>query len=102
MIKLIQDIPSANNGEQHTDNDNNNITKYLQLNKTRILDLSEKNYENLVEALANNGIDTAATSPTPTSLPLSSSMFPSSSNQRDICRIEDSKTYHNSKGDIVE
>ncbi len=37
--------------------DNNiNITKYLEFNKDRILDLAEKNYENLVEALTNDAI----------------------------------------------
>ena len=55
MLKLIQRI-SANDDEQHKDN--NNITKYLELNKDRILNLVEKNYKNLVEALTNNVIDT--------------------------------------------
>ena len=58
MVKLIQNIPSANDGGQHKDN--NNITKYLELNKDRILNLGEKNYENLVEALTKNAIDNAA------------------------------------------
>ncbi len=59
MFKLIQNAPRANDGEQYKDN-NNNITKYLELNKDRILNLGEKNYENLVEAFTNNAIDTAA------------------------------------------
>jgi hypothetical protein len=32
LVKLIQNIPNANDGEQHKD-DNNNITKYLESNK---------------------------------------------------------------------
>ena len=58
MVKLIQNIPSANDGGQHKDN--NNITKYLELNKDRILNLGEKNYENLVEALTNDAVNAAA------------------------------------------
>jgi hypothetical protein len=60
MVKLIQNMPSANDSEQYKGN-NNNITKYLELNKDRILNLAEKNYENLVQALTNNAIYTAAT-----------------------------------------
>ena len=63
MVKLIQNMPSANDGEQYKDNDNN-ITKYLEVNKDRILNLGEKNYENLLEALANNAIDTTSSNPT--------------------------------------
>jgi hypothetical protein len=59
MVKLIQNIPSANDVEQHKDN-NNSITKYLESNKDKILDLAKKNYENLVEALTNNAIATAS------------------------------------------
>jgi hypothetical protein len=45
--------------EQHKDNnDNNNIINYLEFNTDSILDLSEKNYEHLVELLTNNAIDT--------------------------------------------
>ncbi len=81
MVKLIQNMPSANDGEQYKDN-NNNITKYLELNKDRILNLGEKNYENLVEELTNSAIDTAATSSnSKLSLSLSSSTFPSSFDQ---------------------
>jgi F0F1-type ATP synthase gamma subunit len=76
MIKLIQNIPSANDGEQDKD-DNNNIIKYLEFNKDSILYLTEKNYENLVETLTNNVIgttaDTSFSSNLVTSLPLSSS-----------------------------
>jgi hypothetical protein len=46
MVKLIQNMPSANDSEQYKDN-NNNITKYLEHNKDRILNLGEKHYENL-------------------------------------------------------
>jgi hypothetical protein len=41
MVKLIQNIPCANDGEQHKDNDIN-ITKYLEFNKDTVLDLTEK------------------------------------------------------------
>jgi hypothetical protein len=69
MVKLIQNMPSANDNEQYKDN-NNNITKYLELNDDRILNLAEKNYENLVGVLTNNAITTAASSFSPTlSLP---------------------------------
>jgi hypothetical protein len=60
-VKLIQNIPSTNNDEQHKD-DNNNITKYLESNKDTLLDLAEKYYENLVEALTNDSISSAAAS----------------------------------------
>jgi len=103
MVNLILNIPSANDSEQHKDN--NNIIKYLELNKDRILNLGEKNYENLVEALTNNAVDTAATSSfNPTlSLPQSSSTLPSPLNQSDSYRIEkESEIYDNSKGDNCE
>jgi len=48
----------VNDGKQHEDS--NNIIKYLDFNKDKILNLAKKNYENLVEALANNAINTAA------------------------------------------
>ena len=56
MFKLIQNMPSANDSEQYKDN-HINITKYLEHNKDRILNLGEKNCENLVEALTNKTID---------------------------------------------
>ena len=101
MVKLIQNIPSANDGKQ--DKDNNSITKYLEFNKDRILTLTEKNYENLVEELTDNAIVTvSATSPTPTlSLP-STSTFQSPSDPSDTYRIEESESFDNSKGDIAE
>ena len=68
MLKLIQNMPSANDGEQYKDN--NNITKYLEHNKNSLIDLAEKNYENLVEILTNNVIDTASSSNPTLSSPL--------------------------------
>jgi hypothetical protein len=103
-VKLIQNIPSANNGEQYKDN--NNIIKYLELNKDRIVNLGEKNYENLVEALTNNAINNAAASPCSSnailSLPQSSSTSPNLSTQSDPYRIEESESFHNRKGDISD
>jgi len=80
MVKLIQNMPSANDSEQ--DKDNNNITKYFESNKANLLDLAEKNFENLVEMLTNNAIAlTAAASSNPgLSLPQSSSTLPNLSN----------------------
>jgi hypothetical protein len=40
MIKLSYNIPRANDGEQHKDNDIN-VTKYFESNKDNILDLVE-------------------------------------------------------------
>ena len=60
MIKLIYNIPRANDGEQHEDP--NNIIQYLEFNKDNLLDLAEKYYENLVEALTNDSISSAAAS----------------------------------------
>ena len=100
MVKLIQNIPSANDGELN-ENNNNNAIKYLESNKVRLSDLAKKNYENLVEALTNNAIDTASSSYNPaSSLPQSSSTFPKLSNQTNTWRIEDSEIYPNNKGDI--
>jgi hypothetical protein len=61
MINIIYKILTANDGEQNRD-DNDSITKYLESNKDNILDLEEKNYEKLLEALANNAINTVASS----------------------------------------
>ena len=55
LLNLIYSISSANNGEQY----NNNIIKYLEFNKDRIMDLAEKNYQNLIEVLTNNAINNA-------------------------------------------
>jgi hypothetical protein len=100
MVKLIQNIPSANDSEQY----NNNIIKYLESNKDKILDLAEKNYENLVEELTNSAIKTAAVSSSKSilSLPQSSSIFPGPSNKIATYRIEESEIYDNSKGDIAD
>jgi F0F1-type ATP synthase gamma subunit len=75
MVNLILNIPSPNDREHK---DNNNITQYLESNKDSISYLTEKNYENLVEALTNDAVDN--TSPNPT-LSSSSSTFPSSFDQ---------------------
>ena len=104
MAKLIQNISCANNGEQHKDN-HINITQYFESNKDHILNLGEKNYENLVEAFTKNAIDIAASASSSInstlSLPQSSSSaFPSLSNQSDTHRIEDPNVYNN-KDDIA-
>ncbi len=104
MVKLIQNITSANDGEQHKDN-HIDITQYFESNKDRILILSEKNYENLVEALTNIAINTAADSSynSTLSLPQSSlSTFPNLSTQSDIYRKEESEFYDSSRDDIDE
>jgi hypothetical protein len=100
-IKLIQNIPSANDGEQHKDN--NNITKYLELNKDRILNLGEKHYENIVEALTNHVINNAADSSfnSTVSLP-SSSSFLCPYNQNNTYRIENPESFHNGDGDVAK
>jgi hypothetical protein len=78
MVKLIQNIPTANDGEQHKDNDNNNFIKYLESNKATIVDLAEKNFENPLGVLTNDSISSAAvySSNSMLSLPQSSSTFP--------------------------
>ena len=48
-----------NDSEQ---NNNNGNTKYLEVNKDNILYLTEKHYENLVEALTNDSISNGTTS----------------------------------------
>src|SRR5215217_8204711 len=104
IVNLIYNMPTDNDGKQHEDN-NNNITQYIESNKDRIRDLSMKNYENLVEALTNNATNVAcASSLNPTlSLPQSSSTFNvCPDNQSDIFRKEDPGNYHNSKGDIAD
>jgi DNA-binding CsgD family transcriptional regulator len=102
MVKLIQNMPSANGGEQY--NDNNNITQYFESNKDRILNLAEKNYENLIEALTDNVTNTVGVSSSNSTLsvPQSSSTFPNLPNQTHTYRKDDSEIYHNSKGDIAD
>jgi hypothetical protein len=56
MIKLIQNIFTANDGEQNKDN---NIIKYMESNKDSLLDLADNYYENIIEVLTNNVIDSA-------------------------------------------
>ncbi|HKG30944.1 MAG TPA: hypothetical protein VKA91_06700, partial [Nitrososphaeraceae archaeon] len=90
MVKIIQNMPSANDGEHK---DNNNIVKYLQSNKDSILDLAEKNYESLVEALTNNAINSAASSSNFTLSLSSSSTFPNLSNQHDMDRNDNSESF---------
>jgi hypothetical protein len=102
MIKTIYNIPSANDGEQHKDN--NSIIQYLESNKDRILDFTEKNYENLVEAFTKNAVDTTADtsfSSNPIySLPSSSSStFSPPSDQSDTYRIEDQESFRLNKDD---
>ena len=103
MVKLIQNMPSANDAEQHKDDNKNNITNYLESNKDKILDLAEKNYEILVEVLTNNAIETAVASSSKPILSMpSSSTFLDPYNQSDPYRIEESESFHNSKGDIAD
>ena len=102
MVNLVYTISSTNNGEQHTNN-NNNVTRYLEANKNSLLDLAEKNYKNIVEALTNNAIANASSNPTISLLSSSSSTFsPPPSDQSDTYRIEKSESFHNSKGDIAD
>ena len=99
MVKLIQNITDANDDKQHKDN-HINITEYFESIKDRILNLGEKNYENLVEALTNGSISNAASSSSnsPFLLPQSSSTFLNLSNQSD----KESESFRNSKGDVAE
>jgi len=92
----------TNNREQYEDN-NNNITKYFEVNKASIIDLAEKHYENLVEALTNNVINTAAgaASNPPPSLP-SSSAFLGPYNKSDTYKTDKEEMFHHSKGDIAD
>jgi hypothetical protein len=75
MVKLIYNIPRVNDGKQRKDNDID-VTKYLEFNKDSTLNLTEKHYESLVEALTNNAIAAAVSSSSSTLLlPQSSSTF---------------------------
>ena len=99
MIKLIQNMPSMKDGEQSKDNnDNNNISEYLKFNNASLLNLAEKHYGNLVEALADNAITlTSASSNLELSLPSSSSStFSGQSNQSSNSRV------CSNEGDIAE
>ena len=105
IINIIYKILTANDGEKNRD-DNDNVTKYLESNKDNILDLTEKHYENIVEALTNKFIGTTITaspSSSPTlSLPQSSSTFPNLSDQSNTYRIEEPEIYDDRKGDIAD
>ena len=98
MVKLIQNIFTANDGEQNKDN---NITKYMESNKDSLLDLTDNYYENIVEVLTNNSIDIASSNPKPALLP-SSSIFQSLPNQSDIYGIEEAESFHYNKSDIAD
>ena len=104
-VKLFQNISTTNDGQQHKDNDIS-ITQCFESNKDRILDLAERNYENLVQALTNNAIDNAGASSSSNpilSLPQSSSStFPGPSNKIATYRIEEPEDYHDDKGDIAD
>jgi hypothetical protein len=78
MANLIYNIPTTNDCEQHKDDNNNNIKKYLEFNKDSVSDLAQKNYEKLIEALTNDSNSNAITSSSNPSLsqPQSSSTFP--------------------------
>jgi hypothetical protein len=106
MVKLIQNMPTKNDGEQHKDN-HINIYQYIESNKDRILDLAENNYKNLVEVLTKHAIDIAASASSsslnPTlSLLHSLSTFSNSLDQNDTYRIEEPESFHHSKGDISD
>jgi len=98
MIDIIYKIPTANDGDHHKYNNDNTI-KHLESNKYNILDLAEKHYENLVEALTNNAI--ASSNPKP-ALPPSSSIFLNRSAHSDIYRIEEPEYFHHTKGHIAD
>jgi hypothetical protein len=104
IIKLIYNILLTANTE-YKDN-SNNITKYLEANKDALLDLIEKQYEKLAEALTKNTIDIAASASSSSSSSDPKLSLPSSTlgsyNQNDMYRIEETEPYHNSKGDIAD
>jgi hypothetical protein len=75
------------------------LSNTLNPTKNTFLDLAEKNYENLVEALTNNSFANASSNPKPASPP-SSSIFLNPYTQSYIFRIEESDTYHNSTEDV--
>ena len=106
MVNSIYTISLTNvNDRRHNDNDDNdNAIKYLETNKVRILDLAEKNYQNLVEVSTNNAIATIAValSSNPVlSSPLSS-QFSILPNQSDVYRTEEPESFGKSKGDITD
>ncbi len=69
MMKLIYNTSIVNDEKENKDN-NNNAVKHLESNKDKILDMAEKNYENLLDALTNDSISsTTASSNSILSLP---------------------------------
>ena len=54
MANLNYTIVTTNDGEQHKGD--NNIKKYLEFNKDSVSDLSQKDYEKLIEELTNDSI----------------------------------------------
>src|SRR5215212_315463 len=105
MINIIYKILTANDSEQQKDDNNGNAIKYFESNKDNILDLAEKHFKNLVEALTNNAIAlTAAASSNPGLLlpSSSSSKFLGQSNQSGPYRIEESESFRQNKGDIAD
>jgi hypothetical protein len=102
MVKLIQNIPCANDGEQHKDN-HINITQYFECNKDSVLYLAEKHYENFVETVTNHAIKTAADASPNNTLSLSSPIFNLGPyNRSDTHRKEDQEIYDDSKDDIAD
>ena len=107
MIKAIYNISIANDDKDNKNN-NNNIVNYLELNRDRILNLGQKNYENLVEAFTKNAIDIAASASSSSlnstlSSMQSSSTFPNSYDLIDTFRKEESESFdNNSNGDIAD
>jgi hypothetical protein len=65
-----------------------------------ILHLAEKHYENVVEALTNNVIDTSGAASNLTLSASSSSTFLDPYNQSDTYTVEEPEDFHNSKDDI--
>jgi hypothetical protein len=47
MANVIYNMSATPDGSRHDNNNDNNVIKYLELNKTRILDLGEKNMNTL-------------------------------------------------------
>jgi hypothetical protein len=79
------------------------------LKNDRIIRLSEKNYENLIVALTNNAINTAAassssysSSTSTLSLASGSSAILNLSDQNNTYRKEESEIFRDSEGDIAE
>lgn len=63
--------------------------------------MTEKNYENLVEALTNDTVSKAGVSPSNPTLSLPSSSFLGPSDQSHTYKTEKEEMFHNSKGHIA-